>query len=370
MESAQTLFADLSAHIRSLNAGNFEPLAFRVFAHQYSNNKPYRLFCDGRKKTPDTVTCWQDIPPAPAAAFKRFALTCADAELCVPEHGGRTFHSSGTTGSETSKHYMDWQAVSLYGESCMTSYWHFVDFPPDQSKLPILPLTPTAFEAPHSSLSFMVEYLGDTQGEVAARDWNEEWLERAMVRLPLLDKPAVLFGTAFAWVLILDRLAEHGETLTLPAGTRVIETGGFKGRSREVERGELYRMFTERLGVPATHCLAEYGMSEMASQFYDTTYRDHVLGIAREPRKMGLPHLVRTRVIDPITGEESERGQHGVLAHYDIANLNSCLAIQTEDWGYAHPDGDGFVLLGRAPGAALRGCSLTAEEFAARQSAR
>jgi hypothetical protein len=111
-------------------------------------------------------------------------------------------------------------------------------------------------------------------------------------------------------------------------------------------------------------------MSEMASQFYDTILRDRINGVVREPRKAGLPHLVRTRVIDPIGGEEEAPGQPGVLAHYDIANLNSVLAIQTEDYGYALPDGDGFVLLGRAPGAALRGCSLTAEEFAQRQTAR
>ena len=160
------------------------------------------------------------------------------------------------------------------------------------------------------------------------------------------------------------------ERFQLPEGCVILETGGFKGRSREVERSELYSLFAERLGVPPTHCLAEYGMSEMASQFYDTTLLDHSRGVARESRKASLPQLLRTRVLDPVTNEDAAPGQPGVLVHYDVANLNSVLAIQTEDWGYAMGDGDGsvdgFVLLGRAPGAALRGCSLTAEEFAAR----
>lgn len=364
MESVETLAADLSAHIGSHDNNNFEPLALRVFAYQYANNKPYRMFCDGRKSTPYTVTRWQDIPPAPAAAFKRFALTCTDPELCTPEHGGRTFNSSGTTGSETSKHYMDAFAVSLYEQSLKQSYDHFVTV--DNSTDPVVALLPTSSDAPNSSLSYMLEVL--LQRQKGSFIWGEAWQAKAISVLKDQTDSLVVFGTAFAWVQLLDHLAEIDVSISLSPNSRIVETGGFKGRSREIERNELYRMFTERLGVPATHCLAEYGMSEMASQFYDTTYRDHVLGIAREPRKMGLPHLLRTRVIDPVTGKEAERGQPGVLAHYDIANLNSCLAIQTEDWGYPHPDGDGFVLLGRAPGAALRGCSLTAEEFAARQN--
>lgn len=366
MDSAETLRADLASHITRSDPDGFEPLSLRVFAYQYAKNKRYKMFCDGRKATPDTVTRWQDIPAAPAAAFKQFALTCVPDDLCTPDHGGRTFHSSGTTGSETSKHYMDAAALATYRASLHESYTRFVVAGAVDHSL--MALMPGDSEAPHSSLSYMLANLiGAHSGTFV---WGERWQENALSLLRDTRAPVVVFGTAFAWVQLLDYLAEAGVRLSLPAGSRIVETGGFKGRSREVERDELYAMFTERLGVPPTHCLAEYGMSEMASQFYDSTYRDHLTGVVREPRKMGLPHLLRTRVIDPVTGQEVEPGQSGVLAHYDVANLNSCLAIQTEDWGYAHPDGDGFVLLGRAPGAALRGCSLTAEEFAARQNPR
>jgi hypothetical protein len=127
----------------------------------------------------------------------------------------------------------------------------------------------------------------------------------------------------------------------------------------------MYALFTRRLGVPATHCLSEYGMSEMASQYYESALRDHAEGVRREPRKLAQPHLLQTRVVDPVTGADAAPSEPGLLAHYDLANLNSVMAIQTEDYGYRHPDGDGIVLLGRAPGAPLRGCSLTAEEAAA-----
>jgi hypothetical protein len=103
-------------------------------------------------------------------------------------------------------------------------------------------------------------------------------------------------------------------------------------------------------------------MSEMASQFYDSTLYDHVNGIKRPPRKIA-PLTVRTRIVNPVTGGDAAPGQPGLLTHYDVANLNSVVAIQTEDMGIAAEDGDGFTLLGRAPGAVLRGCSLTAEEF-------
>ncbi|MBC8141611.1 MAG: hypothetical protein H7Y38_09250 [Armatimonadetes bacterium] len=373
MDSTEDLAADLSAHILRGSLDNFEPLALRVFAYQYANNAPYRRFCDGRKQTPETVTQWENIPPAPAAAFKRFALSCADPALCTPEHGGRTFHSSGTTGSETSKHYMDAATLQLYSLSTQTSYNHFVNADEDFGS--IAALMPFTNDAPHSSLSFMLSVL---QSEYdGTHFWEEDWSKlftQCYSEYAKMDSwqnaPKQIFGTAFAWVQLFDYMAEQNIALTLLPGARIVETGGFKGRSREVERGELYQMFTERLGVPASHCVAEYGMSEMASQFYDTTYRDHVTGIVREPRKTGLPHLVRTRVMDPVTGQEARLGEPGILAHYDVCNLNSCLAIQTEDYGYAHPDGEGFVLLGRAPGAILRGCSLTAEEFAARQQNR
>ena len=130
----------------------------------------------------------------------------------------------------------------------------------------------------------------------------------------------------------------------------VVETGGFKGRTREVLRDVLYGLFQSRLGVPENHCHSEYGMSEMASQFY---------GVGLDPTKRG-PHWVRTRAIDPDTGDDAPPGVPGLLRHYDLANFNSVLALQTQDMGTVTPEG--FILHGRAPDAEVRGCSLTVEE--------
>lgn len=325
-----SLTDELAAFIQT-DQGEFNALSLRLFGYQYAHNLPYQRFCNGRGQTPETVTRWQDIPAAPASAFKRFALTCVPESECV-----KVFHSSGTTGSETSHHFMSADALDLYKISLKAGYERH--FP----LLPLLALMPPPSQAPHSSLSFMLETLG------AEFLWGESSADQLCHSLAGLSVPCTLFGTAFAFVNFFD--ATSSEHFALPAGSLVIETGGFKGRSREVEKSELYALFTEQLGVPPEHCFSEYGMSELASQFYS----QGLIG-----PKLAPPWL-KTRFLDPVTGTDAVPGQPGLLAHYDLANLNSVLAIQTEDLGVWDERG-GFQLLGRAPGAVLRGCSLLAE---------
>lgn len=333
------------------NEDQFNRLAQKLFAYQYEHNGPYHTFCQGRGVTPERIVTWRDIPAAPAAAFKSFLLTCAPEADCTPEYGGRTFHSSGTTGRDTSRHYMDAAALDCYRVSLREGYRQFTGWAAQRTPyaerglLPIAAVMPTPEEAPHSSLSFM---LGELVSELGLQFFHgSEWMDGLAKEFRCTPYPYTVFGTAFAFVQFFDAVEEP---FTLPEGSIIIETGGFKGRSREISREELYSLFTERLGVPPEYCLSEYGMSEMASQFYS---------IGDSPKRG--PHWVRTRIMDPITGREATPGQPGLLAHCDLANLNSVLALQTEDMGIANENG--FTLLGRAPGAILRGCSLTAEEL-------
>lgn len=328
---------------------SFDALARRLFARQYARIAPYRAFCDSRGVTPETLCAWSQIPAAPAAAFKRFALTCAPESDCTPARGGRVFHSSGTTAAQTSRHFLDAAALDLYGLSLTLGFERAVRSAPRE----ILALMPPPARAPHSSLSFM---LGELVASREGRFFHEEgWIESLARTLRAAPRPFLLFGTAFAFVHFFD--ATGDERFALPAGSVLIETGGFKGRSREIPRAVLYALFTQKLGVLPERCLAEYGMSEMASQFYDRLPPEERDG----GRVKAGPHWVRTRALDPATGDCCAPGTPGLLVHYDLANANSVLAIQTEDWGYTVEEG-GFVLIGRAPGAALRGCSLTAVE--------
>lgn len=144
------------------------------------------------------------------------------------------------------------------------------------------------------------------------------------------------------------------ENLRLPAGSRVLDTGGYKGQSRELPLDAFYAELSARLGIERSQCINMYGMTELSTQFYDA-------GNATVPSVKSGPHWIRSRLVDPLTSREVARGERGILVHCDLANFNSVTTILTEDVGLA-ADG-GFLLLGRAEGAQAKGCSLAVEEF-------
>ena len=164
-------------------------------------------------------------------------------------------------------------------------------------------------------------------------------------------------GPACACGALRDARAPGGRGCAAPAGSRIMETGGFKGRTRVVARRDLYARLEETLGIPYPSIVAEYGMTELLSQFYD----DLASRTAETRVKAGPPWL-RTLVVDA-AGREVAAGETGYLRHVDLANRSSVVAIETEDRGYR--SGDGFVLLGREPDAPPRGCSLAAEDLLA-----
>lgn len=308
--------------------GEFDALAVALFRRQRECVAPYRRLCDGL----GDIHSWRDIPAVPAQAFKVFDLSCV-----APNEAVAVFHSSGTTGRQSSRHYFDADALALYETSLTRGFALALPTRPPS----LWALMPPPGEAPHSSLSHMLGALGAQRFF-----WDDDGgLGEALASL---TEPITLFGTAFAFVSLFDGA---GRTWRLPAGSVVLETGGFKGRTREAPREELYGLFATRLGVPESQCFSEYGMSEMASQFY---------GRGLDPAKRG-PHWVRTRAIDPVTGDDAAPGTPGLLRHYDLANFNSVVALQTQDSGTLTPDG--FVLHGRAPDAEVRGCSLTVEDL-------
>ena len=168
--------------------------------------------------------------------------------------------------------------------------------------------------------------------------------------------PVCIAGTAFAFVNLLDELhAREIASLPLPAGSRIMETGGFKGRSRIVARAELYAAIEATLGIAGDRIVAEYSMTELSSQWYDSLPHR-----GDDDRIKTAPPWLRARVVGA-DGRNVVAGIVGALVHVDLANRSSCAAVLTEDLG-ARVD-DGIVLLGREQGAALRGCSLDAESL-------
>ena len=326
----------------------FETLALALFRLQYARGAAYRRLCAAFGVEPERVRRWSQIPLVPAGAFKEARLA-----IFPPEATVRTFRTSGSATDARGSLHLD--TLALYDASLLATFAAFLC--PDGGRIRFLVLAPSAAEAPDSSLSYMfaraLEELGtaDSRFCVHADGWDVDAL---VAELKALSEPVLFAGTAFAFVHLLDALEARRLALTLPAGTRVMETGGFKGRSRELTRDELHGAIAKRLGVPRARIVNQYGMCELASQFYEASLRT---GVSSD-RKV-VPPWVRTRVLDPATLLDVAPGDTGVLVHYDLANTGSVLAVMTSDLGIA-VDG-GFRVLGRLRGAEARGCSLAAD---------
>lgn len=343
----------------------FETLALELFAFQFERCAPYRRFCERRGRAPHLVRTWQEIPAVPAGAFKEVTLRSFAAERQV-----HVFRTSGTSTERRGELALD--TLALYEASLVPSFrLHVLPDLADGARIRLRILAPSAAEAPDSSLSHMFATLlprfgaaetGASGFDVRAGHLDTEVLRTALRTASEAGEPVALCGTAFSFVHLLDALSEHGEKLALPPGSRVMETGGFKGRTRELPRTELYASIEAGLGVPAQRIVNQYGMTELGSQFYDS-----VLRFPRaERRKLGPP-WARVRLVDPETGEDVPRGEVGMITIVDLANTGSVLAIETADLG--RHAGDGFEVIGRAPGAEARGCSIAADAMLAGEGA-
>lgn len=333
--------------------GAFDQLARKLFAFQYEHNAPYRAFCKSRNVSPKTLTSIDQISAIVTSAFKDLQLT-----VLPPHLRSTVFHSSGTTAQRPSRHFHSAETLRVYEQSLLR--WFKPHVLPEHAKLGFLILAPPAPEAPNSSLVHMFETVAseDATSVVFAATTTPDgsWLlDLKMIRkhaeqLSRHDAPVVICGTAFSFVQLCDHLTEIDTTLNFPERSTVFETGGYKGRSRSVPKSELHEMISERLSIPETHIISEYGMSEISSQAYD-----QVIGTLGE-RIFQFPHWVRGTVVSPETGEEVSDGDIGLLRILDLANVGSVCAVQTED--LARRRGAGFELLSRAVATEPRGCSL------------
>ncbi|MGH7504851.1 MAG: long-chain fatty acid--CoA ligase, partial [Longimicrobiales bacterium] len=330
-----------------------------VFAYQFGRNAPFAAFCHRRGRTPESIIGWRDIPAVPTAAFKEVPLVAGD-----PATAEATFRTSGTTRGRQGTHVI--LDLSLYHGALVPVFRAYLL--PDGLKPAILSLIPPDQDVADSSLAHMVSVVMDRLGgpgsghhASVAGGIHEDSLRAALRDAERDGRPVLLLGTSFAFVHWTDGLRAEGERFRLPHGSRLMDTGGYKGRSRVVGEDELRRSYAELLGIDGAWCVNEYGMTELCSQFYDTTLRERLLASPVGHRRKVPPPWVRTIIVDPDTLEPLPAGQPGLLRIVDLANLGSVLAIQTED--VAVTVDDGFCVLGRAAGAQPRGCSLATEEL-------
>jgi hypothetical protein len=367
MNTDALTFSIFTSHLRefirsanldgSVPDDEFTHLARKLFALQFTHNAAYHRFCESRNVSPQNISNWREIPAMPTAGFKELEMTSLP-----PDQRTRAFHSSGTTEQRPSRHFHNADSLAIY-ETSLLPWFRKHMLPTSGASANFLFLTPPPSEASNSSLVHMFETVARNFGSGASVfcgkvlpdvGWELDW-EKTLSQLEAAiaaNRPLIILGTAFNFVHLTDHLRERNLRLKLPEGSRVMETGGYKGRSRAMEKSELHALISHSLPVPSQNIICEYGMSELSSQAYDT--------VAGQPqydgRQFHFPPWARVTIISPETGREVAEGETGLIRIFDLANVYSVMAIQTEDLGIRR--GNGFELIGRATLAEARGCSL------------
>jgi len=433
---AARLGALISRPSAAISRGQFSDLALELFALQCAHNPAYRQICEGLRVYPLAIKTWNQIPWVPTGAFKEIELSSLN-----PEERTGVFYSSGTSGQKNSRHFHNQESLNLYERSL----WHWFTDHFDRHN-DFLFLTPPASAVLNSSLVHMLETIrkkcdSPVSSFTGQLDRDGGWTVSFSASVGALERacstggPITVFGTAFSFVHLLDYLAENDRKFQLPAGSRVMETGGYKNRSRVLPKQELHALIAKYLGVGREGIICEYGMSELSSQAYDVPGRSQTVltgltGLTEnEPadrraeragsttggksartiegdggrltishpsplplsplrgagvslgrfnhspggghdrldsireaaeaaagRYFQFPPWARVQIISPETGEEVAEGDTGLIRIFDLANVFSVAAIQTEDLGVRREKG--FELIGRAQLAEARGCSL------------
>jgi phenylacetate-coenzyme A ligase PaaK-like adenylate-forming protein len=308
----------------------FEKITLKVFRFQYDNNLVYQEFCQLLKKDKSNVKRMEDIPFLPIQFFKSHDVLSSTASIQT------TFTSSGTTGMSTSKHHVT--DLSFYEESYRLAFRQFYGNIEDYV---VLALLPSYLERDGSSLIHMVDDLIQLSNNTESGFYlnNHEELTEKLIRLDTDGQNVILIGVTYA---LLDLIEKHQFNLK---NTIIMETGGMKGRRKEIIREELHQLLCKGFGVSEIH--SEYGMTELLSQAYSLGD-----GVFECPNWMQI--LIRDTE-DALT--YISEGKTGGINVIDLANINSCSFIATQDLGKIVGN-TAFEVLGRFDNSDIRGCNL------------
>lgn len=316
------------------NQTDFRKAALQLFEYQYNNNTVYNNFAKQLKKNPGSITTETDLPFLPVEFFRNHKVITGDKQV------EQVFESSGTTGDLTGRHYVCDRG--LYKESFVKSFRLFYGDPED---FMIAALLPSYTERENSSLVYMTDSLIKMSRNRLSGFYreHEEVLIRNLVSARETGGKVLLLGVSFALLELAEKRAPD------LSGVIIMETGGMKGRRKELTRQELHTILKRGFNVPEIH--SEYGMTELLSQAYSKGN-----GIYYAPPWM---KIVLRDTLDPLT-IITEPGITGGINIIDLANIYSCSFIATGDLGRLHEDG-GFEVLGRFDNSDIRGCNLLAE---------
>jgi len=315
---------------------DLETVALEIFQFQAEHNNIYKKYLSILNKPFNSIKSISEIPFLPIEFFKTHEV------VTPPQNSNfkpQTFLSSGTTGNETSKHFV--ADISIYEKSFRKAYEYFYG---DIHNYCVLALLPSYLEREGSSLVYMLNDLIKESGHKQSGFYlhNVEELNKTLKSLQEKNQKTILFGVTYA---LLDFVEQY--QFRFP-GLIVVETGGMKGKRKEIVRDELHQVLCAGFGVEKIH--SEYGMTELLSQAYSKGD-----GIFKTPPWMKI--LIRD-VNDPVSFlSENKTGGINVI---DLANIYSCSFIATQDLGKLHADGS-FEVLGRFDDSDIRGCNLMIE---------
>ncbi|SKA03017.1 LuxE/PaaK family acyltransferase [Sediminibacterium ginsengisoli] len=316
-------------NIFSVTPGTFDQVCLEVFRFQYDHNPVYRQWCDLMGASPATVKTPAALPSLPVSFFKthRIATTDFDTEIF--------FESSGTTQTINSRHWI--RDITVYRQSFIRAFEQFYGPVSDWC---IIGLLPAYLERQHSSLVMMVDELVGLTGHPDSGFYlyEHDKLDKTLRHLEENKQQTLLIGVTFG---LLDFAEAYPQQLK---HTIVMETGGMKGRRREMTRAEVHGLLKKGLGVNEIH--SEYGMTELLSQAY-----------SKGEGRFVCPPWMRVLVRDEEDPKEVRTSGRGLLQIIDLANLYSVSFIATEDVGMVYPDGS-FEVWGRLDNSDIRGCSL------------
>ena len=344
---------------------SFDALACDLARFQAEHVEGYARLCRARGVEPASLTRAEDIPAVPTDAFKVTRVATFEPS----DVSALTFRTSGTTIGTRGEHVM--RDAKTYDAAAIAFGRHWLARDLDKP-VPVIVLGPSPERAADSSLVHMCEAFVRAFGSEATREATYLVDDDGVLDLATFDErvaialargePMLILGTSFAFVHFVDAVGKA--SFDLPRGSRVMQTGGYKGRSREVPpdvlRSDLARVF----GLDVRAIVGEYGMTELSSQFYERTFFDAAAPIGAYAE----PPWARVVPVDPETLVAVPEGAVGIAKVIDLMNVDSAVAVLTQDQVRRIGSGDtsSFELLGRAPGAPPRGCSIAIDEILGR----
>jgi len=358
-----SIYEEVLSFIEAPRPEAFERLALAVFRYQFENVPVYRQYCVARGASPESISVLNQIPAVSTVAFK-YARVRNTGER---ESGkALTFLTSGTSKGFTERGEHRIPRPEVYRASAIGHLRRMLF--PDGARMAMLALHPTCDLMPESSLSTMLTWCLEQFGTdrslcVATRNGvDAKAAIDFLVDAQAQRSPVCILGTTAASAKLFESIARGSQTLRLPPGSRLMDTGGAKGQVIPLTSAEVVVQAHACLEIESALVINEYGMTEMCSQLYDATPFNSDFTDDGGYRAKLPPPWLHPMILDPVTLKPIAAGQVGLVGFFDLANVGSISALITEDFGFVH--NGAVAILGRTAAGGPRGCGLSIDEFA------